>query len=252
MLIPLVFYTDIVHVPPDLIDEFMRRTVVPGDVIDRLISSGLSGVPFTNEDVTKVATILLIGRTDTIRNVITNALWFLAHNPDLRQQLVDDPGLMPKAVEEFPRLLGSVQLVGRTVMKEVTVGPATVSPGQKVVMSPAAADRDPAMFPDPATFNLHRSPNPHLAFGVGVHRCLGSNRGRMEIKVALEVTLERLPRLRDRRGRDLRALGPHPRPRARAGDVHTRQPASAVQDSSARVSGCSMSSLSATITLSLL
>ena len=108
---------------------------------------------------------------------------------------------MPKAVEEFPRPLGSVQLVGRTVMKEVTVGPATVSPGQKVVMSPAAADRDPAMFPDPATFNLHRSPNPHLAFGVGVHRCLGSNRGRMEIKVALEVTLERLPRLRDRRGR---------------------------------------------------
>lgn len=219
--IPLVFYRDVVHVPEHLIDEFMHRTVVPGatprdhsrilaelaiefvearwaappvgDVVDALINGELDGVPFTKKDVIKVATIVLIGGTDTTRNVITTALWHLAQNPDLRSQLIADPGLMPQAVEEYLRLFGSVQLVGRTVMQDATVGPARMCPGQKVVMSPAAANRDPARFPDPTRFDLFRSPNPHLAFGVGVHRCLGSNLARMEIKVAIEAVLERLP-----------------------------------------------------------
>jgi hypothetical protein len=147
VLIPLVFYTDIVHVPPHLIEEFMRRTVVPGDVIDRLISSGLSGVPFTNEDVTKVATILLIGRTDTIRT--------------------------------SPTRCGSWRIT-------LTFGSTwSTTPGS------------PGHVPGPCHVQPASVAEPRLAFGVGVHRCLG-------------------------------------------------------QDSSARVSGCSMSSLSATITLSLL
>ena len=221
VLIPLVFFSDVVHLPDDLLPEFMDKTVgtgatphehsmvlaelaerfvdarydLPprGDVMDALMNGSLDGAPLTREQVRKVATILLIGGTDTTRNVITTGLWYLAEHPDVRQKVIEQPELMPNLVEELLRLYGSVQLIGRTVTRETMVGGHRMCPGEKVVMAIAAADRDPAEFPDPGRFDMHRRANRHIAFGVGVHRCLGSNLARMEIRVALEAILGRIP-----------------------------------------------------------
>jgi cytochrome P450 len=171
-----------------------RRAGRPqGDVMDSLMTGTLDGVALTDEQVEHVATILLVGGTDTTRNVITSGLWYLATRPDLKRRLVERPELIPKAVEELLRLYGSVQLVGRTVTTETTIGQHRMCPGDKVVMSVAAANRDPAEFPGADQFDLDRAANRHIAFGVGVHRCLGSNLARMEIRVALEAILRRIP-----------------------------------------------------------
>ena len=229
LLIPLVFFTEVVHLPDALLPGFMARTVghatphehamalvelaggfvearyaAPpvGDVMDALIAGSLEGVPLTRDQVRKVATILLIGGTDTTRNVITTGLWYLAEHPELRRRLIEHPQLLPSLVEELLRMFGSVQLVGRTVTTTTQIGESTLCPGDKVVLSVAAANRDPVEFPDPEQFDIARSPNRHIAFGVGVHRCVGSNLARMEIRVALEEILRRIPdyRMRDGEG----------------------------------------------------
>jgi cytochrome P450 len=220
LFIPLVFFTEVVHLPDHLLATFMANTVghaTPhehsvalaelaggfvdarydrppvGDVMDALIAGSLDGVALTREQVRKVATILLIGGTDTTRNVITTGLWYLAQHLDLRRRLIAHPELLADLVEELLRMFGSVQLVGRTVTTPTTIGTATLCPGDKVVLSVAAADRDPLEFPEPERFDIERTPNRHVAFGVGVHRCVGSNLARMEIRVALEVVLARIP-----------------------------------------------------------
>jgi hypothetical protein len=237
-LIPLVFFTDIVHLPEELLAGFMARTVgsaTPdehsqalsevvadfvelrrrrppvGDVVDTILQARIDGVPLTDEDVIGCVLILLIGGTDTTRNVVTSSLWYLAEHPDLRRGLIEDPVLIPAAVEEFLRLFGSVQLVGRTVTCPARFEGVDMEPGDKVVLSMAAANRDPAEFPDPTKFELDREVNRHIAFGVGVHRCLGSHLARLEIRVAIETILRRIPGYR---------LAPGYEFRRRRGHVH--------------------------------
>lgn len=206
-LIPLVFLDDLVHAPADLRDRFLADTVGHGatpdehtkaivSMVDELVAlfeGRIDGEPLSDEQIVKVTTILLVGGTDTTRNVIASGLWFLAEQPELRARLLADTRLLRPAVEEMLRLFGSVQLMGRTVTRETELGGARMCPGDKVVLAPAAANRDPAEFPDAERFDLERSANRHIAFGVGVHRCLGSNLARLEIRVALEEILRRLP-----------------------------------------------------------
>jgi cytochrome P450 len=117
----------------------------------------------------------------------------MAEHPELRAELIAKQELLPQAVEEFLRLFGSVQTIGRTVTADVDVGDATLTKGTKVVCALAAADRDPAEFPNPDEFDLYRAANRHMAFGVGPHRCLGSHLARLEILLALEGILNRIP-----------------------------------------------------------
>lgn len=221
LLVPRVFFEEIVHVPPELVDTFMERTVGSGatpmehvvamnqivadlvdvrrvrppigDVIDAIFDARVDGEPLSREDVLGVVLILLIGGTDTTRNVIASALWYLAEHPNLRAQIAADPGLLPDALEEFLRLYGSVQFAGRTVVSEVTIASQRLCPGEKVSLAIAAANRDPAEFGGARDFHLGRPGNRHIAFGVGVHRCLGAHLARLEIRVALEQVLSRLP-----------------------------------------------------------
>lgn len=238
-LIPLVFFCDVVHVPDSLLPTFMARTVGTGDtpfehmaalaelvaelvaarrrqpprgdVVDAVLAAEVDGQPLDEADVLGAVLLLLVGGTDTTRNVIASGLHFLADRPDLRERLAADPSLVPLAVEELLRLFGSVQFVGRTATCPVTVGDRQMAPGDKVMCSIAAANRDPAEFPDPAELRLGRSGNRHVAFGVGVHRCIGSHLARLEIRVALEQILARLPDYR---------LAPGFTFRRRAGHVH--------------------------------
>lgn len=220
-LVPLVFFADVLHTPEDHLQEFVQKFVAPGstpkehtevapvvaqelinlrragppagDVVDAVLAAEIDGRSLTEDEILGVVVLLLLGGTDTTRNVITSALHHIALHGDVRELLLHEPERTERAVEEFLRLYASVQTIGRTVTRQVTIGDTTLEPGDKVVCALAAANRDPAVFERPGEYAIDRRANPHFAFGVGPHRCLGSNLARLEIRVALEVVLERLP-----------------------------------------------------------
>ena len=136
--------------------------------------------------------LLLIAGIDTTWSAIGASLWHLAKTPADRERLIAEPELMPTAVEELLRAYSPVTMA-REVMKETTVSGCPVKPGNMVLLSFPAANRDPAVFPDADKVVLDRKENRHAAFGLGIHRCVGSNLARMEMVVALEEWLKRIP-----------------------------------------------------------
>ena len=119
-------------------------------------------------------------------------MWHLAQHPEDRKRLVGEPDLIPTAVEEFLRAYAPVTMA-REVVKDTTIGGCPFKPGEMVLLSFPAANRDPAMFPDADRVVIDRKENRHAAFGLGIHRCIGSNLARMEITVALQEWLRRIP-----------------------------------------------------------
>jgi cytochrome P450 family 142 subfamily A polypeptide 1 len=117
----------------------------------------------------------------------------LIENPGERQKLIDDPALITTAVEEIVRYVSPVQNFVRTATEDTALRNQPIKKGQKVLMLYPSANRDADVFEDPDTFKVDRQPNPHLAFGIGNHYCLGANLARMEIRVVLEETLRRIP-----------------------------------------------------------
>jgi cytochrome P450 len=136
--------------------------------------------------------LLLVAGIDTTWSSIGSALWHLATTPADRRRLVAEPELMPTAVEELLRAFSPVTM-GRVVSEDVRVNGVEMHAGDRVLMNFPAANRDPEVFPDPDRVVLDRAHNRHVAFGVGIHRCAGSNLARMEMDVALSVFLERIP-----------------------------------------------------------
>ena len=139
--------------------------------------------------------LLLIAGIDTTWSAIGSSLWHLAKTPADRERLVAEPELMPTAIEEFLRAYSPVTMA-REVMKETTISGCPVKPGNMVLLSFPAANRDPAMFPDADKVVIDRKENRHAAFGLGIHRCVGSNLARMEMTVAIEEWLKRIPDFR--------------------------------------------------------
>jgi cytochrome P450 len=139
--------------------------------------------------------LLLIAGIDTTWSAIGSCLWHLATHDDDRRRLVAEPGLLPTAVEEFLRAYAPVTMA-REIAKETRIDGTVFKPGEMVLLSFPAANRDPAMFPDPDRVVIDRGANRHAAFGLGIHRCIGSNLARMEIRTALEEWLARIPEFR--------------------------------------------------------
>ena len=140
--------------------------------------------------------LLLIAGIDTTWSAIGSSLWHLAKTPADRERLVAEPALIPTAVEELLRAYSPVTMA-REVMKETTViSGCPVKAGNMVLLSFPAANRDPAMFPDADKVVIDRKENRHAAFGLGIHRCVGSNLARMEMTVAIEEWLKRIPDFR--------------------------------------------------------
>jgi len=136
--------------------------------------------------------LLIIAGIDTTWSSIGSALWHLAQHPDDRRRLAADPSLIPTAVEELLRAYSPVTMA-RIVREPIDVGGVHMEAGDRVLMSFPAANRDPAAFDDADQVILDRERNRHIAFGVGIHRCAGSNLARMEMRVALEEWLARIP-----------------------------------------------------------
>jgi cytochrome P450 len=173
-----------------------KRRAAPGDdLISYLTNARLADQPIDDEHVLGTLRLLLIAGIDTTWSAIGSCLWHLATHADDRRRLVAEPGLMPTAVEEFLRAYAPVTMA-REVVKETKINGCPFKPGEMVLLSFPAANRDPAMFADADRVVIDRAQNRHAAFGLGIHRCVGSNLARMEITVALEEWLKRIPEFR--------------------------------------------------------
>lgn len=170
-----------------------ERMEKPGDdLIGYLLQVKQGGQRMPIESVIGSLRLLLIAGIDTTWSAIGSCIWHLAKTPADRRRLVSEPQLMPTAIEEFLRAYAPVTMA-REVIKETEIGGCPFKPGQMVLLSFPAANRDPAMFPDADKVIIDRKENRHAAFGLGIHRCVGSNLARMEMTVAVEELLKRIP-----------------------------------------------------------
>lgn len=173
--------------------QIANRRSAPGeDLITFLLGARMEDQPLSDEHIIGTLRLLLIAGIDTTWSAIGSCLWHLAHHPDDRRRLVSEPALMPLAVEEFLRAYAPVTMA-RQVVKETTVGGCPFKEREMVLLSFPAANRDPEVFPQADRVVIDRAENRHAAFGLGIHRCIGSNLARMEITVALEEWLARIP-----------------------------------------------------------
>jgi cytochrome P450 len=170
-----------------------ERTEKPGDdLISYLLKARVNGLPLMPENVLGSLRLLLIAGIDTTWSGIGSCIWHLATHPEDRRRLVSERQLMPTAIEEFLRAYAPVTMA-REVAKETEINGCTFKAGQMVLLSFPAANRDPEMFPDADKVIIDRKENRHAAFGLGIHRCVGSNLARMEMTVAVEELLKRIP-----------------------------------------------------------
>ena len=162
------------------------------DFITELLQSEVDGEPVPVSHVLGTCQLLIIAGIDTTWSSIGSALWHLAQHPDDRHRLAAEPSRIPTAVEELLRAYSPVTMA-RIVREPIDFGGVHMEAGDRVLMSFPAANRDPAAFDDADQVILDRERNRHIAFGVGIHRCAGSNLARMEMRVALEEWLARIP-----------------------------------------------------------
>lgn len=174
----------------DFVDA--RRTERQDDLVTFLLEAEMDGEPLADHQISGGLFLLLLAGIDTTWSTIGSALWHLGHHPEDRRLLAADPGAFDSAVEEFLRFYSPVTMA-RVVTDEVDVSGTTLCPGQRVLLPFPAANRDPDFMPDAEEFRIDREVNRHSAFGLGIHRCLGSNLARMEVKVALEEWFARFP-----------------------------------------------------------
>ncbi|HEY7083229.1 MAG TPA: cytochrome P450 [Hyphomicrobiaceae bacterium] len=169
------------------------RAEKPGDdLISYLLKARTNGQPLAPENVIGSLRLLLIAGIDTTWSGIGSCIWHLATHPEDRRRLVREPHLMPTAIEEFLRAYAPVTMA-REVVKETQINGCMFKVGEMVLLSFPAANRDPEMFPDADKVIIDRKENRHAAFGLGIHRCVGSNLARMEMTVAVEELLKRIP-----------------------------------------------------------
>ena len=136
--------------------------------------------------------LLLMGGLHTVQGSLAWAMMHLVDNPAQRDLIIADPAVTPKAVEEILRIEAAVA-AGRRATRDVELGGVSIAEGDQLLLMLCSANRDPDAFAHPANFDINRSPNRHLSFGAGVHRCLGSHLGRIELTIALEELHRRIP-----------------------------------------------------------
>jgi cytochrome P450 len=177
-------------------DLIARRRAAPrGDLLSALIAAEEAGDKLNEEELLATCILILIAGHETTVNLIGNGVLALLRNPDELRRLRATPGLITSAVEELLRYDGPVQRTARVASAEATIGGRTIARGEMVMPFIGAADRDPAQFPDPDRLDLTRGDNRHIAFGWGIHFCLGAPLARLEGQIAIDALVRRLPRL---------------------------------------------------------
>ncbi|HEX7839955.1 MAG TPA: cytochrome P450 [Kofleriaceae bacterium] len=168
-----------------------------GTLLDGLIAARDEGEQLSHDELLSMSSLLLIAGYETTVNLIANGLVSLLRSPDQYAALRADPALIRPAIEEFLRYESPVKVTPfvRITTTEVTLGDVTIPARQPVLISFAAANRDPAHYPDPDRFDISRAERGHLAFGHGVHRCLGAPLARLEAEIAFTTLLAGCPDL---------------------------------------------------------
>jgi cytochrome P450 len=169
-----------------------HRAAPRDDLTSFLLEAEIGGQKLAPEHVRGTMLLLMIAGIDTTWSAIGAALWHLASHPEDRRRLASEPALMDTAVEEFLRAYAPVTMA-RLVATDVEIGGRTLHEGDWLLLPFPAGNRDPEVFADAGEVLLDRTENRHAAFGLGIHRCLGSNLARMELRVALEEWLARYP-----------------------------------------------------------
>lgn len=185
---------------PDLreMEEFWRAMVkrrreTPGDgLLDRIISSEFHGRYLSEDELLEFFTVLLLGGFDNTLRFLANSFFRLAGDADLRRTLVQNPDKIGKAVDEFLRLDGPA-CTFRLVRAPVAVGGVEMKAGDIVGLIHPVCNRDPRQFDEPDRFVIDRAPNRHLAFGIGIHHCLGAYLAHSEAVAMIEEFLRRIP-----------------------------------------------------------
>jgi cytochrome P450 len=184
--------------PEDTLFHYLQEVVKDhrehprDDLVTFLLNAEMDGEPLDGEHVGGTLALLLIAGIDTTWSAIGASLWHLAQHPEHRRRLVEDPKVRPFAIEEFLRFYAPVTMA-RIVAKEVEVDGRVMGERDWCLLPFPAANRDPEAFDEAHEFVIDRARNRHVAFGLGIHRCLGSNLARMELTVAVEEWLARIP-----------------------------------------------------------
>jgi cytochrome P450 len=174
----------------------LRRRAPGTDMISDLLAAG-PWAGLSDEEIKAMCMLMLFAGHETTTSTIASAVLMLIRNPEQLARLAADPvGLAPGAVEEALRYEGAAKVLHRWVRHDVTFAGRQIAAGERVLILLAAANRDPARFADPDAVDIARAPNPHLAFGRGIHTCLGAQLARLEIRLALTELVTRLPGLR--------------------------------------------------------
>ena len=177
-----------------IIDE--RRRQPREDLVSALLAAEEEGDRLTRDEMLAVMLLILVAGNETTRNLIGNGMLALLRNPGELRRLREDPGLLDSAVEELLRYDSPVQLDDRTVREDVEIGGRSIRAGKRVVAIIGAANRDPEVFDDPDTLDIGRGEKSHLAFGRGIHYCLGAALAVLEARVAFASLLDRFPSIR--------------------------------------------------------
>lgn len=178
------------------------------DLLDKVLNSQVDGRELTHEEKISYSFLLFLAGLDTTAWALRASLWYLAGNPKAQQQLRDNPDQIPTAIEEFLRTLSPVQAMARTCLKDTVVQGKEIKAGERVVLVFGAGNRDPEVYEDPHDIKIDREDNRHLAFGAGIHRCLGSNLARKEMVIGLEEFLKRVPSFEHAGGEVWHGVGP--------------------------------------------
>jgi cytochrome P450 len=179
-----------------------RREQPRDDIVSKAIDYQIDGKPVSDADLLSFCLLMFMAGLDTVSVTLGWIFLHLARNDDDRTRIVEDPTVIPSAVEEFLRAYAIV-IPARKVMKDVELQGCPMTAGDMVNIPLNAATRDEAAFPNATTVDITRKPNNHIAFGAGPHRCLGSHLARCELRIALEEWHKRLPHYRVAPGAEL-------------------------------------------------
>ncbi|KAA9153970.1 cytochrome P450 [Amycolatopsis acidicola] len=177
----------------EMLDERMENGGGDQDDVTAVLVNGkFQDRELTQFEMLNILFIMMIGGLHTVQGQLAHSVIYLAEHPEKRRQLVDDLDLVPTAVEEMLRYESAIT-PARVVKQDVEIGGVQLKEGDRILIPFGAADRDPEKFDDPDDVDLTRDPNPHLAFGGGRHRCLGSHLARIELRIAFEELHKRFP-----------------------------------------------------------
>ncbi|MGE0683102.1 MAG: cytochrome P450, partial [Candidatus Binatia bacterium] len=173
-----------------------RRRTPQNDLISALIAAQEQNDTLSDEEIVATCSLVLFGGHETTTNLISSSTHALLRNPEQMEKLRNDPALVTPAVEEFLRYDGPSKAMVRIAWEDFELRGKHIKKGQRLLLMQSAANHDPERFTDPDSLDITRQPNPHVAFGYGIHFCLGAPLARIETAITINTILRRLPNLR--------------------------------------------------------